>query len=98
MEKFTLINSPDPPKHQPAVGFEIQRLELIEKHAVHQNTEAFEGWIRTTWLPYTERVRENKRSGFIDAIADQYLESNPADDDGHVHVLMVRLEVDAKKP
>jgi trans-aconitate 2-methyltransferase len=82
----------------PAVGFEIQRLELIEKHAIHQNVEVFKGWIRTTWIPYTERVPENKRAEIIDAIADQYLESNPADDDGHVHVLMVRLEVDAKKP
>lgn len=82
----------------PAVGFEIQRLELIEKHAVHQNIEAFKGWIRTTWLPYTERVSEHKRADFIDAIVDQYLESNPADKVGRVHVMMVRLEVEAKKP
>lgn len=32
----------------PAVGFEVQRLELIEKHAVHHNAETLKGWIRTT--------------------------------------------------
>ncbi|MGZ0080076.1 class I SAM-dependent methyltransferase [Methylomonas sp. YC3] len=82
----------------PAVGFEIERLELIEKHAIHQNAEAFKGWIRTTWIPYTDRAPEHKRADFIDAIVDQYLESNPADKVGRVHVLMVRLEVEAKKP
>lgn len=82
----------------PAIGFEIERLELIEKHAIHKNAEAFKGWIRTTWIPYTARVPENKRAEFIDAIVDQYLESNPADKVGRVHVLMVRLEVEAKKP
>ncbi len=81
----------------PAIGFEIKRLELIEKHVVHRNKEALKGWVRTTWIPYTERVPENQRADFIDAIADQYLESNPADEVGRVHVLMVRLEVEAKK-
>lgn len=81
----------------PAIGFEIKRLELIEKHVVHRNNEALKGWVRTTWIPYTERVPENQRADFIDAIADQYLESNPADEVGRVHVLMVRLEVEAKK-
>jgi trans-aconitate methyltransferase len=81
----------------PAVGFAIKRLELIEKHAVHLDAEAFKGWIRTTWLPYTDRVPQPKRIQLIEAIATQYFASNPADANGRVSVLMVRLEVEAEK-
>lgn len=81
----------------PAAGFAIERLELIEKYAAHQNAEAFMGWIRTTWMPYTERVPEFQRQQFIDAIVAQYLQANPAKRDGRVAVSMVRLEVEAIK-
>jgi len=82
----------------PAAGFVIKRLEFIEKHALHLDAEAFKGWIRTTWLPYTERVPQATRMQLIEAIATQYLASNPADADGRVSVLMVRLEAEAEKP
>jgi trans-aconitate 2-methyltransferase len=81
----------------PAAGFHIKRVELIAKDAVHANREKFKGWIRTTWLPYTERVPESKREQFIELIATRYLEKNPRDADGCVHVPMVRLEVAAEK-
>lgn len=81
----------------PAAGFAIKRLELIEKHAIHANAETFIGWIRTTWLPYTERVPQTKRVQLIEAVANQYLASNPADANGQVSVLMIRLEVEAEK-
>jgi len=81
----------------PAAGFVIKRLELIEKHALHVDTEAFKGWIRTTWLPYTDRVPQAKQIQLIEAIATQYLASNPADANGRVSVLMIRLEVEAEK-
>lgn len=82
----------------PAAGFAIKRLELIKKHAVHQNAESFKGWIRTTWLPYTERLPAHQRQQFIDAIVAQYLQSNTPEHDGRVSVLMIRLEVEAEKP
>lgn len=81
----------------PAAGFVIKRLELIEKHALHSDAEAFKGWIRTTWLPYTGRVPQSKRIQLIEAIATQYLALNPADANGRVSVLMIRLEVEAEK-
>jgi trans-aconitate 2-methyltransferase len=80
-----------------AAGFQIQRVELIAKGAVHANKEKFKGWIRTTWLPYTERVPEGKREQFIELIAKRYLEKAPQDAEGRVHVPMVRLEVEAEK-
>jgi trans-aconitate 2-methyltransferase len=80
-----------------AAGFQIQRVELIAKDALHANKEKFKGWIRTTWLPYTERVPEGEREQFIELIATKYLEKKPPDADGRVHVPMVRLEVEAEK-
>lgn len=78
-------------------GFSANRIELIALDAVHQNKEKFKGWIRTTWLPYTERVPELKREQFIELIVTKYLEQIPPDTEGQVHVPMVRLEVDAVK-
>ena len=73
------------------------RVELILKDAAHQNHEAFEGWIRTTWLPWTQRVPVEKRENFIKQLAIAYLEQHPADTQGVIHVSMVRLEVEARK-
>ena len=73
------------------------RIELIPKDMVHADRASFEGWVRTTWLPYTQRVPENKRKGFLAQFADSYIASNGADPEGAVHVKMVRLEVEALK-
>jgi trans-aconitate 2-methyltransferase len=78
-------------------GFQENRIELIPKDAVHQSRTAFEGWIRTTWLPYTQRVPEEKRDMFITRLADDYLQQNSVDENGMVHVNMMRLEVEAVK-
>jgi trans-aconitate methyltransferase len=78
-------------------GLEIKRVELIPKDAAHQDRSGFESWIRTTWLPYTQRVPEDKREIFISQLADDYLQQRPADETGIVHVNMIRLEVEALK-
>ncbi|NTV46199.1 MAG: methyltransferase domain-containing protein [Chlorobiales bacterium] len=79
-------------------GLEPVRVALIEKDMVQQGRDGLAGWIRTTWLPYTERVPEPKREAFITEIVDRYLKTHPADTSGQVHVEMVRLEVEARKP
>ncbi|MBI5016052.1 MAG: methyltransferase domain-containing protein [Deltaproteobacteria bacterium] len=78
-------------------GLAAVRVELIPKEAIHSNRETFEGWIRTTWLPYTERVPEDRRSAFVSALAGAYLARHPADAEGRCAVRMVRLEVEAVK-
>ena len=55
-------------------------------------------WIRTTWLPYTQRVPENLRNTFINELADRYTAHHPLDSDGNIHIEMVRLEIEAQKP
>jgi trans-aconitate 2-methyltransferase len=79
-------------------GFQEQRIELIPKDAIYQDRGSFEGWIRTTWLPYMQRVPEEKRETFITRLTDEYLQQHPADQNGKVHVSMIRLEVEAMKP
>ncbi|HUL00355.1 MAG TPA: methyltransferase domain-containing protein [Nitrospirota bacterium] len=76
-------------------GFCVKRIELIPKDMEHMGKTGLEGWIRTTWLPYTERVPKEKRDSFIEEIAAKYLEQAPMDPDDKVHVAMVRLEVEA---
>jgi trans-aconitate 2-methyltransferase len=55
------------------------------------------GWIRTTWMPFTQWVPESKRGDFITHFVGTYLERIPLDQDGLVHVRMVKLEVSALK-
>jgi trans-aconitate methyltransferase len=79
-------------------GFVIERVELIPKDMQYKDSEGLKGWIRTTWLPYTERIPEEKRDRFIDDIIATYLEREPINANDSIHVDMVRLEVAAKKP
>jgi len=78
-------------------GFHSIRAELIPKDMTHAGQVAFEGWIRTTWLPYIQRIPEKQRKSFIDEVVSEYIQSEPPDKNGNVHVKMVRLEVEAQK-
>ena len=79
------------------VGLEAKRIELIPKDMIHDGKGGLAAWIRTTWLPYTQRVPERIRQEFIDSIVDKYVEDNPPADIGYIHVQMVRLEVEAER-
>ncbi len=77
------------------VGLSPERIELIPKDMVHDGKEALKGWVRTVFLPYTGRLPEALREDFVEQIAKTYIEKRPLDENGHVHVQMVRLEVQA---
>lgn len=79
----------------PESGFQAVAVRLVPKDAVHENRAAFEGWFRTTWMPYTHRVPEERRKALIQAVAQRYLKRYPVDSTGAVHVRMVRLELEA---
>lgn len=90
----------DPPDYRQWLldaGLEPVRVELIEKDMVHQGEAGFGGWVRTTWLPYTQRVPESLREAFIGQVVSEYVRAFPVDSQGLVHVRMVRLEVEARK-
>ena len=78
-------------------GFTLNRIELIPKKKDHAGIEALKGWIRTTWMPYTERVPEEEREKFIDIVSKKYIERYSANSNGIINVQMVRLEVEAEK-
>ena len=79
-------------------GFHPIRVELIPKDMTQVGCDGLCGWIRTTWLPYTERIPEQQKNRFISDLAESYLEKYPPGSEGLIHVGMVRLEVEAQKP
>lgn len=81
---------------QEQAGLGAIRVELIPKDMTHDGRSGLAGWLRTTWMPYLQRVPESSRQAFLDEILDLYLASHPPDHDGLVHLGMVRLEVEAK--
>jgi trans-aconitate 2-methyltransferase len=73
------------------------RVELIPKVMSYDKRDGLAGWVRTTWLPYTDRVPEQRREEFITRLIDKYIEKHPLDSEGKIHVNMMRLEVEAIK-
>ncbi|MGX2041751.1 class I SAM-dependent methyltransferase [Methylocaldum sp. MU1018] len=79
------------------VGLKPERVQLIDKDMAHAGREAFIGWLRTAWHPYTSRVPAERRGLFIETVAERYLAGNPPDAAGRIHVVMVRLQVEARR-
>ena len=84
-------------KWLPKFGFKINQLKLAPKDAVYPGADGFATWLRTTLIPYVQRVPENLREEFISAVTQRYVAKHPPDKSGQVHVRMVRLEIDAVK-
>ena len=78
-------------------GFQINTLKLAPKDVTYAGAEGIATWLRTTWIPYVQRVPETLREEFIAAVTRCYLASHPPDAEGKVRVGMVRLEIDAIK-
>jgi trans-aconitate 2-methyltransferase len=74
------------------------QVALIEKDMVHANRGDFVGWLRTAWHPYSAPVPAHARAALFEAAANRYLEEHPVDAEGRVHVQMIRLQVEARKP
>jgi trans-aconitate 2-methyltransferase len=71
------------------------RVELISKVMVQKEINGLKSWIRTVWMPYTQRIPQDMREDFIEELAENYINKYPADENGLIHVDMVRLEVEA---
>ncbi len=84
-------------KWLPKFAFHIHTLKLVPKDAAYKGADGLATWLRTTWLPFTQRVPESLREEFIAAVTQRYLAKHPPDADGQVHVRMVRLEIEAEK-
>jgi trans-aconitate methyltransferase len=84
-------------KWLPKFGFKIQSVRLTPKDATYDGADGFAAWLRTTWIPYVQRIPENLREEFIAAVTERYVTKHPPDDKYRIHVRMVRLEIDAMK-
>jgi trans-aconitate 2-methyltransferase len=78
-------------------GFRNFQVNLVQKDMLHNSEESFKGWIRTTWLPYTQQLPTELKEKFVEEVISRYVSNNPKDSSGIIHVKMVRLEVDAYK-
>ena len=81
----------------PQAGFRLERLELVPKDTWYDGADGLATWLRVTWLPYVQRVPEAFREEFSAAVTRRYLAGHPADEQGRVHVRMMRLEIAAVK-
>jgi trans-aconitate 2-methyltransferase len=76
-------------------GLVAERVELFPKDMKFNGAEGLAGWVRTTWLPFTDRIPVEIRPKFVELICGRYLSGHPADARGVVHVGMMRIEVEA---
>ena len=84
-------------KWLPKFGFTSAHVHLAAKDMTLNGPAGLAAWLRTTWLPYTQRVPEAAREQLIDSVVVRYMEKQPADHAGRLHVRMVRLEIEAVK-
>jgi trans-aconitate 2-methyltransferase len=75
-------------------GLDARRVELIPKEMTQEGRAGLSGWLRTTWLPYLQRLPAGMRDGFIEEVVSGYEARYPLHD-GLFHIGMVRLEVEA---
>lgn len=90
----------DPAEYRPWVesaGLTPERIELVPRTMRH-TVDGFTAWVRTTKLPYTQRVPVRLREHFIRALVTEYVERHPPGADGRVSVTMNRLDVVATRP
>ncbi|HMK94064.1 MAG TPA: hypothetical protein VK536_01560 [Candidatus Limnocylindrales bacterium] len=78
-------------------GLAIDRVELFSKDMKFDGVEGLAGWVRTTWLPFTDKLPVELRARFVQEIVDGYVRQHPADRAGVVHVGMMRIEAEAHK-
>jgi trans-aconitate 2-methyltransferase len=79
-------------------GFNPIRVEIVRRTMHHSGRAGLTGLIRTTWLPFTGRIPEEKREAFINAIVEAYLKDHPVDEHNRIEGQTSRLEVEAIKP
>jgi trans-aconitate 2-methyltransferase len=95
---YAFLNSQEYRQLLVQAGLEPVRLELFPRDMKFPSSEGLAGWVRTTWLPFTERIPTEQRDDFVNEIVSRYMAGHPIDAEGIVHLAMVRLEVEAYKP
>ena len=87
-----------PEEYEPWIaqaGLRAHRVELVQKPMRLAELAALEGWLRTTWMTYTERIPEEGRAEFIREWAKRVADGCTPAEDGALLLPMVNLEVEA---
>ncbi len=84
-------------KWLPRFGFQPGVVRLADKDTAFTGRAGLAAWIRTTWLPYTQRVPAELREIFIAEVVERFALQHPPDPQDRLTVRMVRLEIDAVK-
>jgi trans-aconitate 2-methyltransferase len=79
-------------------GLSSKRVELIPKTMRQPGADGLAGWLRTTWMPWGDRIPAEQRDAFQAEVVAEYLARHPIDADGSACVAMMRLEVEAVRP
>lgn len=78
--------------------FSSRRVELVPRTMRQAGVAGLAGWLRTAWMPYTERVPQDDREAFITEVAHRVEACCATAADGAILLPMVNLEVEADKP
>lgn len=78
-------------------GFQLTRIELVHKPMRHADRTALTGWLRTTWMTYTERCPPDRREAFLSELTDRITPGLTVADDGALLMPMINLEIEANK-
>jgi len=84
-------------KWLPEAGLKPSRVALLPKPMRHADAAALEGWLRTTWVPYTERIPEAERTEFLIELTGLVRRSCDTAEDGAILLPMVNLEIEATR-
>lgn len=77
-------------------GFSVRRLELIPKDLALEGKKGLSDWLIASILhPYTQKIPQDLKEHFMNELVNSYIEANPPDEKGYVHVRMIRIEIEA---
>lgn len=77
-------------------GFSVKRLELNPKDMALEGKKGLFAWMTASILhPYTQRLPQSMRENFMNELVNLFVDDNPLDYKGCVHVRMIRLEIEA---
>jgi trans-aconitate methyltransferase len=82
----------------PAAGLIPRRVQLVPRKMRQAGRAGLESWLRTAWMPYTDRVPPDDRALFVSEVAGRVEAQCGTAEDGAILLPMVNLEVEAEKP
>ena len=75
----------------------LRRLRAGEYELLYVAPEGLEGWLRTTWVPYTDRIPTEHRAPFLEELTQRAWARGNTNPNGEVLLPMVNLEVESER-